>query len=435
MNVRVRKSRGPWAALVGVACALWSGSAAAEVVTLQELEDLALRNQANWEAVDARADRAEAEVSLAKAGRRPTIVLDAAGYAAPGARIVDVETVEGDLATVSASPRVSDPGAFLARARYDGTIRIRAPLYDFGRTKAAIESAETYRAAANARAAASREDVIAGVRTSYLLWLEAFVVQELAMTSAEDAAKQRARVEARVEDGDRHGADLDDAQYDEAQEQLAAADAQARLVSARRELEYMVGSTLSPTAEPDITLLDLEPSETPRKLASSEIGAIERERDAAQLEARMHRRTRAPVLAAVGQTGFTGVDRNVFPMYRLGITFAVPLYDAGVALARAHAIDAQATELDALLRDKRLAERDEADRASLDRAHAEAQLDIVEALVAVCEKRVERAQARYELGAGELDDISAARAALRHAESRRVRIRVARADAILRLDD
>lgn len=435
MNVRVCNRRGLLAALLGAVCALWSGNAAAEVVTLQELEELALRNQANWEAVDARADRAEAEVSLAKAARRPTITLDAAGYAAPGARIVEVPTVEGDLATVSASPRVSDPGAFLARARYDGHIRIHAPLYDFGRTKAAIRSAETYRAAAGARAAASREDVIAAVRTSYLLWLEAYVVHELATTSAKEASKQRARVEARVEDGQRHGVDLDDAQYDEAQERLAASDAGARLVSAKRELEYMVGSALSPTAEPDISLLSIEPSGADPAVESSEIDAIERERDAAQLEARMHRLTRAPVLAAMGQTGFSGVDRDVFPMYRLGLTFAVPLYDAGVALARAHAIEAQATELDARLRDKRLAERDEKERAALDRANAEEQLDIVDTLVAVCEKRVERAEARYELGAGELDGISAARAALRDAESRRVHVRVARADAILRMDD
>jgi outer membrane protein TolC len=238
-----------------------------------------------------------------------------------------------------------------------------------------------------------------------------------------------------VEDGDRTGADLGDAQYDEAQERLAAADARARQVTAKRQLEYAVGSTLSPTAEPDLSLLALEAGDTEPSIASSEIDAIERERDAAHLEAKMHRRTRAPVLAVAGQTGFTGVDDNVFPMYRLGLTFEVPLYDAGSALARARAAEARADELDAHLREKKIAQQDEQRQATLDREHAQEQLEIVDTLVAVCEKRVERAQARYEIGAGELDGISAARAALRDAESRRVRIRVARADAILRLAD
>lgn len=431
----VRECRGPATLVLVVASTLWSANAAAEVLTLQELEELALQNQAQWEAVDARAVRAEAEVSVAKTERRPTITFDAAGFAAPGARIVEVPTADGDLATVSASPRVNDPGAFLARGRYEGTIHIRAPLYDFGRTKAAIESAESYREAALARAGHSRNEVVAIVRASYLVWLQAYVVHGLAKTSAEEAEQQSARVQARVEDGDRPGVDADDAQFDAAQERLAAADAQARLVTAKRRLEYAVGSILPPTAEPDVELLAIEASDDGSSTASSEIDAIERERDAAQLEARMHRRTRAPVLAAFGQTGFAGVDKDIFPMYRLGLTFAVPLYDGGKALARARTVEAHAMELDAHLRDRKIEEQDQRQQAAIDRAHAEEQLEIVDTLVALSQKRVERAEARYEIGAGELDIIATARTALRDAQSRRVQIRVARADAILRFDD
>jgi len=404
-------------------------------VTLQELEVLALHNQAQWEAVDARAAQADADVSLAKARRKPTVTLDVAGYAAPGSQIVNVTTADGGLATVRASPRVSDPGAFLARARYEGIIHLSAPLYDFGRTKAAVESARLYREAARARAGASRDEVVLSVRASYLAWLEAHVVHRLAAKSAEEAKRERLRVQARVEEGDRPGADLDDARYHEVQEQLAAAEAKAPLLAARQQLEYAVGAKLSPTAVPDLGLLDAESPKDRSSPALSEIDALKRERNAARLEARMHRTTRRPALAVSGQTGLSGIDDNVFPMYRLGMTLAVPLYDGGRALAQARAIDAHAAELDAELQDRKAAAQDAKQRALLDRAQAEEQLQIVDSLVAVSEKRVERAEARYEIGAGDLDAIASARASLRDAESRRVHIRVARTDAMFRLAD
>ena len=149
----------------------------------------------------------------------------------------------------------------------------------------------------------------------------------------------------------------------------------------------------------------------------------------------MHRRSRVPVLAVVGQTGLAGINNNVFPSYQLGLNLAVPLWDGGRAVALAHAADARAIELDARARDAELAEQDEHTQAMLDRSHAEKQLVLVDALVSVSERRVEQAQASYELGEGSLDAMADARASLRDAQSRRVRIQVERAEAVLRLKD
>ena len=71
----------------------------------------------------------------------------------------------------------------------------------------------------------------------------------------------------------------------------------------------------------------------------------------------------------------------------------------------------------------------------LDRAHADRQLELASALVSVSERRVEQARASYDLGEGSLDAVSDARASLREAQSRRVQIQVARAEAVLRLKD
>ena len=148
----------------------------------------------------------------------------------------------------------------------------------------------------------------------------------------------------------------------------------------------------------------------------------------------MYRKTRVPVLALIGQTGLAGINERVFPMYRLGLNLSVPLWDGGRAISLAHAADARAIELDALSRDARLERQDEKERAVIERKNAEAQLMIADSLVAVSEKRVDQAETSYDLGAGDLEAVADARAALRDAQARRVQIQVARADAVHRLD-
>jgi outer membrane protein TolC len=213
-----------------------------------------------------------------------------------------------------------------------------------------------------------------------------------------------------------------------------AANALANTVTAKRLLESAVGTELSPEAEPDAQLLETDSKDSSSD-AGWEVEALERQRDAARQEAQMYRKGRAPVLAVVGQTGVAGVNERVFPMYRLGVNLAVPLWDGGRAVAMAHAADAQASELDARARDARIARADERRQALLDRQHAENQLALANSLVTVSEKRVGQAQTSYDLGARDLEAVANARAALRDVQSRRVQIQIARADAVLRLKD
>ena len=419
--------------VVVLAATLAPAAAAADVVTLQELEELALQNQARWEAADARSAQAGADVDAARAGKMPTFWMNISGVVAPGSDIERVETTDGREVNVRASPTVGERTAFRPNIRYEGTIDMRAPLYD-GQTRAAVKAAEAYRAAAQASSGASRETVLAMVRASYLDWMANHLLHRLAATSAEEANAQRERVAARVADGDRPGSELDDARYEELQAELVAANALAKTVAAKRLLESAVGTELSPEAEPDAQLLEIDSKDSSSD-AGWEVEALERQRDAARQEAQMYRKGRAPVLAVVGQTGVAGVNERVFPMYRLGVNLAVPLWDGGRAVAMAHAADAQASELDARARDARIARADERRQALLDRQHAENQLALANSLVTVSEKRVGQAQTSYDLGARDLEAVADARAALRDVQSRRVQIQIARPDAVLRLKD
>lgn len=420
------------AAVVVLVATLAPAAARAEVVTLQELEELALQNQTRWEAVDARSARTAAEVNAARAGKRPTFWLDVTGVVAPGSDIEQVQTIDGRAVNVRASPTLRERTAFRPNIRYEGTIGMRAPLYD-GQTRPAIKAAEAYRAAAQASSGASRQAVVALVHASYLNWLANHLVYGHAATSAEEAKAQRERITARVAEGDRPGSELDAARHEELRAELVATDALAQTVIAKRHLESVVGVELSPGSVPDGSLLQIESQEADSS-ARWEIEALERQRDAARQEARMYRKSRVPVLAVIGQTGVAGVNDSVFPMYRLGLQLAVPLWDGGKAVAMGHAADAQATELEAQAHDAEVSRSDERQRALIDRKHAEEQLALADELVSVSEKRIGQAQASYDLGAGDLETVADARAALREAQSSRVQIQIARADAILRFD-
>lgn len=420
------------ALLVSLVAALTPGLASAEVVTLQELEALALQNQARWEAVEAGSEQAVAEVRAARAGLKPSFWMNIGTFVAPGSDIERVQTVDGREVNVRASPTVTESTAFRPNLRYEATIDMRAPLYD-GRNRAQIKAAEAYRAAAQASSGASRETVLAMVRASYLDWLAAYMDRDFAARAAQEAAGQKERIGARVGDGDRPPSELDAAQYEALQAELVASNTRSRLAAAQRILESAVGADLPADAEPDLELLRIDSAEGEGSIAW-EVEALELEREAARQEAKMHRKSRVPVLAVLGQTGVAGVNERAFPMYRLGLNLAVPLWDGGRALSMAQAADARAAELDARAHDVQLAQRDELKQATLDRKHAEEQLALANDLVAVSEKRVDQAQTSYELGAGDLDSLAGAREALREAQSQRVQIQVARADAILRAD-
>ncbi|MGB5694229.1 MAG: TolC family protein [Polyangiales bacterium] len=421
------------AMLVVLATILTPDAASAEIVTLHEVEELALQNQERWESVEATTAHANAELEVARAAKRPTFGMNLLTVAAPGSFIEQVQTVDGREVNVQASPTVRQPGAFRPNARYEAIIDMRAPLYD-GRAKASIKAAEAYRAAAEAGSGASRESVLAVVRASYLDWMAHELMYRFAVSAAEEAKAQRARIEERVAQGDLPGTELDAARYEELQVELAASEALTRAIGAKSLLESTVGAELSPEAEPDVELLEITAAES-KAPAHSEVDVLERQGEAARREAQMHRGSRVPALAIIGQTGVAGINERVFPMYRLGVSLAVPFWDGGRAVAMAHAAEAEAIELEARARDAQLKVDEDRQRALLDRKQAEEQLVLATNLVSISEKRVEQAQARYDLGAVELESVADARAALRDARSRLVQIQVARSDAILRIGE
>lgn len=431
MNVvYVCKGRLP-ALIVALVTVLEPGAAAAEVVTLAELEALALRNQQRWEALEAGRAEASAEVDAARAAKMPTFWMNVMTVIAPGSEVEQVTTVDGREVNVRASPTVRERTAFRPNFRYEATIDMQAPIYD-GQTRASLRAAQAYRAAVEASSNASRETVVAMVRATYIDWLATFLDHGFAERAAEEAKAQLERVTDRVDDGERPPSELDTARYQELRAELAASEALARLDDARRLLESAVGEELQPDATPDTELLAIDSVRADSR-ETSEVEALELQSEAARDEAEAFRKARVPILAIVGRTGLVGINDSVFPNYQLGLNLSVPLWDGGRAVALARGAEARASELDARAREARIENAEERAQAALDQEQAEAQLALADRLVVVSEKRLDHATTSYDLGAGDLETVSDARAALRDAQSRQVQLQVARAEAMLRL--
>jgi len=105
--------------VVVLAVMLAPASASADVVTLEQLEELALQNKAHWEAVEARSVQAGADVDAARAGKMPTFWMNISSVVAPGSDIERVQTIDGREVNVRASPTVGERTAFRPNIRYE----------------------------------------------------------------------------------------------------------------------------------------------------------------------------------------------------------------------------------------------------------------------------------------------------------------------------
>lgn len=416
--------------LAVAAVSLMPLGAAADNVTLTELEERAVRNQRDI--ANSQLRQASAVAEGARAGRKPTVSLEASGWVAPGGDFFRVQALDGSEVIVRASQPIGDNDAFLPNARYEATLAMRVPIYDFGRTRASIASADAALEAARAEAKVSRALIVASVRAHYLAWLEALTLHGLASQSAEEARKQSERVAARVEAGDRRKSDLDRSTRELLHAELLVEAALSRANAARQGIELVVGEAISADAASGVSIVDLPPTVAAGTPHDKTV-ALAKKSAAARLSAKSIRKARTPTLSATVATGINGQNDDVFPGYRAGLTFNIQLWDGGRSSAEAKRLNAQAAQLEAQSRISASSLKDAERRSRDELAHADKQLSLANRLQKVCEAGLDDANASYELGAGDLETVAAARAALRDARSRVVSLQVARMRAVWRL--
>jgi outer membrane protein TolC len=430
---RLRRRGASW---VGISLALGgllsAGAARAEVIPLAVLEQTALETRSALAAQKAKARAAEARVRLARS-TGPSLALTAQGALSPGSQPVRVIDVHGNEYLVPGSRAIGQEGAFVPTPQYGLGLTLQGRLYDFGRTRATVRAAGVGLDATHAETEAERARILHEVRAAYLGWVVAHAATAIARQSSENARKHRELVEAAVEDGSRPASDLPAVRADEARARLRLIEARGRETSARTALEAAVEQPLPPAAEPDPAMLDMAPpSGGPAR--SAELVALERRRDAAFAQARSFERPSLPTLDATAEAGPRGQGARIFPAYRVGVLLSIPLWDDGSHDAQRAIASAEASELSARADELARALSRERAQALADLRNAEERLRAADALRLALEDSVRLAEERYELGgAGTLETILQARAAMADALLEVLQARAARADAVLRL--
>ncbi len=424
---------GRWV-LVTAATVCWvafAAPASANVVSLAQLEQLALRDRQALAIDAAHVRAADAEIERARSGARPRIDLEARTSVSPGRELIEVEDRSGEAYKVAGQRAIDQDDAFLPQVRYGLDVELRHNIYDFGRTAASVEAARAARATAQARGQASSQRILQQLRAAYLVWLSRAELHAIAERAAADARARRERVEALIAEGARPAAELSPAQADEMLAALELERARGELAEAKLSVAQVVGQPLEASAQPDRSLLELSAADGAGSGGEAALRALERQRDAENARARAALRTDAPVLAGVVSAGVHAQNDTAFPSYAVGVSLKVPLSDGGSAEASASAARARAQALAATIDDHSQALADGRARAALAQQNAGARLRAAEALLKVSQARLADAERAYELGAGGLQGIGQARAMLRRAETEVVLAKVARAGAVL----
>ncbi|HKO94587.1 MAG TPA: TolC family protein, partial [Polyangiaceae bacterium] len=345
---------------------LAGANAAAQVLTLEEIETKAQRDRSELVERQASIEKAQAELALAQSRSGPTIGARVDGSLAPGGELIPLEK-DGNEYLVSGASKLGQSDSFLPRARYAAMLSGKMTLLDFGRTSAGVSAAQAALGAERASLLQAKVELVRGARSAYLEWLDAHQIWQLAQRDAEVTRARTASVRELIAAGARPATDAALSSYDEQLAGLRQSRAQRAAIAALRTLGASVQSTLSESAEPDLRVLEtgVEPSAAaapaagaagpaaaPAAAASatesdSALSALALQRQAALSAARAADRGVAPVLDAAAELGVQGQDAQIFPAYKAGITLTFPIWDGGARSAQAAVHRAEARGLDA----------------------------------------------------------------------------------------
>jgi outer membrane protein len=439
--------------LIGVGV---TSSAAAEVVPLAELEKRALERHVAVLASAARERAAAAGVREARSGYMPHVGMQVDANAQPGRRIWQVNAIDPDerdlpvddqrttpilvQGTNALDPNANDRvkkeqrrNALTPVFRTTALVQLTSTLYDFGRTASSVAVSRARLEATKAENEVTRAEVVAVVRGAYLTWLSSVELHRIAAQATADGQQRSHRVSALITEGARPRGDLAPVEADRLLSELELERALADMEEARMALEYAVGEPLSPTAEPDLKLLELQVASS-ATAADPHLRLLVFQRAVYEATARLQRKAGMPAFTA-GLGAGVGVQPDplrYLPSYQVGVGLSIPIWDGGGSAASAAATDARVEELRLRLEDAEAERNQEHAKATLQSEHALKRQATAQQLIEVCKARVTDTETGYEMGAMQFDQVQQARSMLRRAETELVMAKVAHTEALLR---
>jgi outer membrane protein len=410
-----------WASLL-IASVAGGRRAAAETLTLEEVERRAQRDRPELVERQASIDRARAELGGVLAKGRPTLGARGDLGLAPGGQLLEIprdplNPASDDRYLVQGSKAIGDADALVPRARYAAMLSGKITLLDFGRTSLGVRAAEAAISAERAGLLQAKVELVRSARQAYLAWVEAQQTWQLSQRDAEVTSSRTASVRDLIEEGVRPATDATLSAYDEQLAKLREARARRASAMALDALGLAITGQLAPTSEPDLQVLEvpaLPPGSATTAGAAAvaptdpALHALDLQRQAESSAARAADRSHAPQLDATAELGVQGQDSQLFPAYRAAVSLTVPLFDGGAqsALADQHRAEARGLEARRELIEHKLRAHQEGAKRALQAAGEELAMTLE--LLATAESLLSQAEDHYKAGSDTLERVLSA---------------------------
>ncbi len=322
---------------------------------------------------------------------------------------------------------------------YSASLGLDVLVYDFGRTPAAVRQSCERRMAAEAMLNSVRNDVVYGVRSSFLDVCRSQELLQVAEESVRQFATHLEQVRAFAEVGTRMRYDVTKAEVDLGNAQLERIDARASLIRARAGLVHSMGLAEEPgfrveSGVPFPFVISMDEAMRKARERHPELLALRARERAASAAVDGAVAALYPSLRAGGEYGWSGSALPLVWNWSLFTRAAVDLFTGWRETA-------QVDQAVAVLRAARASVAGREQRLYLELSGALATLDtarerqeLTELLVREAEENLALAGERYKLGKASAIELTDAQVALTQARGDRVKARFDYQSAVAQIE-
>jgi outer membrane protein len=382
---------------------LLAGSAFAQppqTLTLNQAEQLAIRNHPQIQAALSTAAAAEAQVTQERSAYYP----DAYG---------SVTAVDAENNSRIAAGALNNP---IIYERYSNGFMVNQLITDFGRTHNLVKSSNYGARASQEDVVTTREDVLLGVDRAYFGVLKAQAVLKVAQQTVKERQLVSDQVTTLMQNKIKSGLDVSFANVDLAQAQLLLVQAQNRVDASYAQLSEALGL---PNAETfDLTDVPVPPAPPTNfsvllQQAMQDRPELISQRlsdDSAHSYAIAERDLWFPKISAAGAAGLTPVGANqLAPRYAAaGVNVNIPIFNGHLFGALRTEANERARAQDQYLRGLQDQIARDVRTAWLDANTSFQNLSLTDKLLNEANEALQLAQSRYKLGLSSIVELSQA---------------------------
>ncbi len=380
---------------------------AGPTLTLDQAVQTALAHNPQITAAQEAVTAAQENVTVARAGLAPTLSATGTGTAGSTSGLFTSTGVP-----VSGGGSVGTTGSAGLTAAW--------PIYDSGRTRVAVESAEAQVASAGAALRQTQQDIALQAATAFFNVLKAERLATVQEQQLAQAQAQLALSEAQVRAGVAAQSDVIQLQAQVAQAQVNLLSARSQIATTKAALQTVLGADAGAPAEvaepaaPPAQVTETAGTATATALQNrpelAKAQAAVQSSQAAVDQAYVNAGPQVDVSASGGYTPFTTRNDITNPVaYGVTATIQLPLYDAGKGRASIAAAQANLRSSRASLLSTTLSVQQDVTQAYLAAVQAAANLAATNAAKAAADQALSAAEGRYRAGVNTIVEVITAR--------------------------